>query len=379
MALRALADDVNWAAFLRAAAKADIELKRAVLDTALKSPSAAVAATTAWYLVERGAAKRVVDKELARLPPPAGAGSDSAFPFELLRRLAGDAAVEDEAWIASLGRSNSSGVDRIEPGSAVVALLTTKEREAARARYNRRHGISPERSGKMAPFWDPTRNRDAGIERPSDDALVARTVANLPPGLAADLLVVSGCRAGRKAIGAAEVRYNVEGRPLRVSVVQDFGSSKDCERASTSLILLSLAPPTSFPIKNRPELLVTSFGRDCIGVLDEASVANRPAAAKELEVQRVEGDIEPPILEEKVEPKYPETARQDQQEGVLILEAVIVRDGCVGELRTIKGHDERLEVAALAAVSHWRYKPARLHGKPVQVFLTVTITFTLRR
>jgi protein TonB len=37
-----------------------------------------------------------------------------------------------------------------------------------------------------------------------------------------------------------------------------------------------------------------------------------------------------------------------------------------------------LDQAALAAVRQWRYTPTRLNGVPVEVVMTVTVTFTLR-
>ena len=33
--------------------------------------------------------------------------------------------------------------------------------------------------------------------------------------------------------------------------------------------------------------------------------------------------------------------------------------------------------AAVAAVSRWKYEPARLHGRPVEVYYNLTINFRL--
>jgi outer membrane biosynthesis protein TonB len=44
----------------------------------------------------------------------------------------------------------------------------------------------------------------------------------------------------------------------------------------------------------------------------------------------------------------------------------------------LKGVDPRLDIEAVLAVSQWRYRPATADGKPVRVFLTVTVTFTLK-
>jgi outer membrane biosynthesis protein TonB len=34
--------------------------------------------------------------------------------------------------------------------------------------------------------------------------------------------------------------------------------------------------------------------------------------------------------------------------------------------------------AATAAIQKWKYKPATLNGRPVSVYLTVTVNFTLQ-
>ena len=94
--------------------------------------------------------------------------------------------------------------------------------------------------------------------------------------------------------------------------------------------------------------------------------------------QRVEGEVCPPILRTRVEPVYPEVARRSRESGVVILEAVIEADGGVSDLAVLKATREPLlDEAALRAVSQWEYQPATKEGKPVPVYLTVTVNFQL--
>lgn len=96
----------------------------------------------------------------------------------------------------------------------------------------------------------------------------------------------------------------------------------------------------------------------------------------------VEGVTEPAIIESsKTLPRYPELARRARLEGSVILQAVIQTDGAVGSLKVLHVSRPRLgfEEAAVAAVSRWRYRPGTQHGRPVAVYLTVTIDFTLSR
>jgi protein TonB len=80
----------------------------------------------------------------------------------------------------------------------------------------------------------------------------------------------------------------------------------------------------------------------------------------------------------QVKPVYPPLARQARVQGVVVLEAVISKEGTIESLRTASGHP-LLSQAALDAVKQWRYKPTLLSGEPVAVVTTVTVTFTLQQ
>ncbi|GAB4369076.1 MAG: hypothetical protein Kow0062_02710 [Acidobacteriota bacterium] len=81
----------------------------------------------------------------------------------------------------------------------------------------------------------------------------------------------------------------------------------------------------------------------------------------------------------RVEPEYPELARRARIEGKVFLQAVIRKDGTVGDIKVLKEPPGNLGFAekAIAAVSQWRYKPATQNGRPVDVYMTVTVNFTL--
>jgi protein TonB len=76
-----------------------------------------------------------------------------------------------------------------------------------------------------------------------------------------------------------------------------------------------------------------------------------------------------------VQPTYPPLARQARIQGVVILDAVIAKDGSVDELKVISGHP-LLTGAAIDAVKQWKYKPTTLNGEPVEVQTTITVTFS---
>lgn len=90
----------------------------------------------------------------------------------------------------------------------------------------------------------------------------------------------------------------------------------------------------------------------------------------------VTGGVEAPVLIRKVEPEYPEVARQARKEGNVILQAVIGTDGHVESVIVLKS-EPLLDRAAIKAVSQWVYRPGKLRGLPVKVFFTVYVEFRL--
>jgi periplasmic protein TonB len=93
---------------------------------------------------------------------------------------------------------------------------------------------------------------------------------------------------------------------------------------------------------------------------------------------RITSDVVQPVLIHKVNPDYPEIARKARIQGVVILEAVITKDGTVENAKVLRRLHPILDQAAVNAVQQWRYKPAKLNGKPVKVYSTVTVKFTLK-
>ena len=93
---------------------------------------------------------------------------------------------------------------------------------------------------------------------------------------------------------------------------------------------------------------------------------------------RVGGDIKEPKKIKDVKPVYPEDAQAAGIQGIVILETIIGTDGSVQEGKILRGVPQ-LDKAALDAVMQWRYTPTLLNGEPVELVMTVTVTFTLNR
>jgi protein TonB len=78
----------------------------------------------------------------------------------------------------------------------------------------------------------------------------------------------------------------------------------------------------------------------------------------------------------RAQPQYPPLARQARIQGMVVLRAMISRDGKIENVQVISGHP-LLVKSAMDAVLQWRYRPYYLNSEPVEVETQVTVNFTL--
>lgn len=103
-----------------------------------------------------------------------------------------------------------------------------------------------------------------------------------------------------------------------------------------------------------------------------------PGSGSGVNAIRMTGDITPPQKIFAPTPRYTEEGRQSRTQGVVILEAVVDTQGNVDSVRVLKGLPNGLSEEAVQTARAWKYKPALLNGKPVAVFLNLTIRFSLQ-
>jgi protein TonB len=92
---------------------------------------------------------------------------------------------------------------------------------------------------------------------------------------------------------------------------------------------------------------------------------------------RVGGDVKAPVVTHRVEPVYPDVARKAHVNGIVIVEAIINKDGEVEQVKVVKGLPFGLSEAAEQAVKQWKFKPGTLSGQPVEVIFNLTVNFKL--
>jgi TonB family protein len=81
-------------------------------------------------------------------------------------------------------------------------------------------------------------------------------------------------------------------------------------------------------------------------------------------------------LLERVDPQYPEAARQQHIQGPVVLNVLVGPGGLVREASVISG-DPQLAKAAIDAVRQWRFNPHHLNGKAVEFETRITVNFAL--
>ena len=89
---------------------------------------------------------------------------------------------------------------------------------------------------------------------------------------------------------------------------------------------------------------------------------------------RVGGNVGQPQKVKHVAPVYPPIAQSARVQGVVIVEAIIDREGRVGYSRILRSIP-LLDQAALDAVKQWEFTQTHLNGAPVPVIMTVTVQF----
>ena len=91
---------------------------------------------------------------------------------------------------------------------------------------------------------------------------------------------------------------------------------------------------------------------------------------------RISGGVMAGQILTRVDPVYPQDAKDAHIGGSVVLHAIISREGLVKDLSVVSG-TAVLRDAATDAVKQWTYKPYLLNGRPTEVDTTITVNFTL--
>jgi TonB family protein len=90
-------------------------------------------------------------------------------------------------------------------------------------------------------------------------------------------------------------------------------------------------------------------------------------------------DLTAPEAIRKVDPAYPANLMREQIEGVVVLHALIRRDGSVDDVRILEGFYEPLDENARTALEQWRFRPGTKNGQPVDVEAVIRVPFRVAK
>ncbi len=104
-----------------------------------------------------------------------------------------------------------------------------------------------------------------------------------------------------------------------------------------------------------------------------------PATGDGSGVYTLGSGISNPVPLQKTTPSYTDAAIKAKVQGVIILQAIIRRNGRVDNFKVLRGLGYGLEEKAIQEIAtNWRFRPGTLNGKPVDVLATIEVQFNLR-
>ncbi len=240
------------------------------------------------------------------------------------------------------------------------------------------------RTAKGETGFVPSEAIETDTERQTREERAKRILSFTPvPGVVAeetDLLLApfpSAPRAGRLRRGATISIYGVD--HAYYAVRADDGAVAFIHSSDVDLVPPDPRRPAIVPDggKTINDVTVTNLSPTPPEPPPSGLPAEGSPPTGEAEAPAVEEPLEPAVLASKVDPEYPERARRAGVEGSVILDATIDETGQVTQVVVERGLPLGVSEAAVAAVSRWKYHPARGRSGPVASHKKIRIAFSL--
>ena len=108
-----------------------------------------------------------------------------------------------------------------------------------------------------------------------------------------------------------------------------------------------------------------------------AQIVDQEFALPASTAEKVGGEVKPPGVIQKTDPRYTGPAQAGKVQGMVLLSAVIGEDGVARDFTLLRGIGYGLDEKAAEAVKMWRFKPAMKNGRPVKVSVPIEVNFRL--
>lgn len=150
-------------------------------------------------------------------------------------------------------------------------------------------------------------------------------------------------------------------------------------RSSMEVLLVEERPAKETPKVS--EILTTQESlRKTVALRKRPEKKPVRARQKPLHIPASQGVLNAPSFDhlKNPAPVYPEFARQQGWEGLVVIKARVSRDGKADEVVIAQSSGYKiLDEAALKAVSKWRFQPAGIAGKSFESSLRIRVRFSL--
>jgi TonB family protein len=187
-------------------------------------------------------------------------------------------------------------------------------------------------------------------------------------------------RAGLQGDVWLDVIVLADGTVKSVMVARSLDTVFGLDQAAIAAVRQWQYPPSSDGRSSRPPLRIVVPFR-----LPDAPPAVAPVTVEEFgsgAFRPTPNDPRavPPKLLQQVPPVYTSTGFRAKIAGSVELDAVVLADGTVGQVRVVKSLDKGtgLDDQAMGAAREWRFRPGTLDGKPVPMIVGIVLSFNLR-
>jgi TonB family protein len=96
------------------------------------------------------------------------------------------------------------------------------------------------------------------------------------------------------------------------------------------------------------------------------------------QIRRIGGGVTSPQVIHSVIPEYSEEARAEKFVGTVIVSLIVDTNGLPQSVHVVRGIGHGLDEKAVEAVTHYRFKPARVDGRSVPVRVNVEVNFQIK-
>jgi len=234
---------------------------------------------------------------------------------------------------------------------------------------------SAERAERMRDGAPQTEAEDPLLDLEADEGIGTGVtggtmLTNILSGLVVVLSIVLGWMAGHAGWRMSAPNFSRQPQPVAQSPLPPATASSGTVPTS--------AAEAATPASAKENHGATPASDDSLVIYQNNKVVYR--AAKKLDtkpgVLLLSPEIAAGYIAKRVEPDYPEPARQKKIQGSVIVDTLVSQGGAVERVMAISGPSD-LAAAAAAAVEQWQFQPFYRDGRPVEFHTLVTVSFRL--